>query len=75
MIDTKKKANLLELMVQMGRGPPHLKGFIKFLKIISSSILFLDPDKPFREMTDTEIVAHLKKLAGKILKIFYFSFY
>lgn len=26
MIDTNNKANLIQLMVQMGRGPPHLHG-------------------------------------------------
>jgi hypothetical protein len=26
MIDTNNKGNLIQLMVQMGRGPPHLQG-------------------------------------------------
>jgi hypothetical protein len=28
MIDTKKKDNLIKLMVEMGRRPPHLTGLI-----------------------------------------------
>jgi hypothetical protein len=31
MIDTKKKGDLLKLMVQMGRGPPHLKGLFEYI--------------------------------------------
>jgi hypothetical protein len=26
MIDTKNKGNLIQLMIHMGRGPPHLQG-------------------------------------------------
>jgi hypothetical protein len=33
MIDTKKKENFIKLLIQMGRGPPHLKGLIQFIII------------------------------------------
>ncbi|CAF3253490.1 unnamed protein product [Rotaria sp. Silwood2] len=47
MIETKNKGNLIKLLVEMGRGPPHLQ----------------DPDKSFVHMTDAEIVKDLKKMA------------
>ncbi|CAF3805900.1 unnamed protein product [Rotaria magnacalcarata] len=47
MIDTNNKGNLIKLLIEMGRGLPHLK----------------DPDLSFSQMTDEEIVQDLKKMA------------
>ncbi|CAF1575444.1 unnamed protein product [Rotaria sp. Silwood1] len=47
MIETENKGYLIKLLVEMGRGPPHLQ----------------DPDKSFVHMTDAEIVEDLKKMA------------
>ncbi|CAF3164353.1 unnamed protein product [Rotaria socialis] len=47
MIDTNNRGNLIKLLIEMGRGPPHLK----------------DPDLSFAQMTDEEIVQDLKKMA------------
>ena len=51
MIDKKKKDTNLELLVEMGRGPPHLT----------------DPDRPYSQMTDKEIIAELKSMAGNLI--------
>lgn len=48
MIEKKKKNNYLELLIEMGRGPPHLQ----------------DPDRPYSQMTDKEIIEELKSMAG-----------
>ncbi len=33
MIETNNKKSFLRFLVEMGRGPPHLKGFFHFLSI------------------------------------------
>ncbi|CAF1311362.1 unnamed protein product [Rotaria sordida] len=55
MIDTKNKGNLIQLMVQMGRGPLHLK---------SSNKYYID-------MTDAEIIEELKTIADPITRYIY----
>ncbi|CAF1032469.1 unnamed protein product [Adineta steineri] len=47
MVDKKNKNNFLKLLLEMGRGPPHL----------------IDPDEPFENMNDKDLTAELKRLA------------
>ncbi len=63
-----KRENLIKLIVQIGRRPSHLKGSIQFIIIKDFLIWFLDPDKPYSKMTDAEIVAELKSMAGNSKK-------
>ena len=51
MVETKNKVDLLKLLVELGRGPPHLKGLKKYLFTFILNI-YLDPDKSFHEMTE-----------------------
>ncbi|UJR19610.1 hypothetical protein I4U23_022744 [Adineta vaga] len=55
MIETKNKGNFLKLLIEMGRGPPHLK----------------DPDIPYDEMTDQQVIDHLKQMADAATRPIY----
>ncbi|CAF3741025.1 unnamed protein product [Rotaria sp. Silwood1] len=62
MIETNNKRYLIKLLVEVGRGPPHLPDllFILYKIYIYKSV---DPDKSFADMNDAEIVESLKKMA------------
>lgn len=65
MIDTGNKGNLIQLMIQMGRGPIDLEGqtfSIDLFPIYSNE--YLETEKSFVDMTDAEIVEDMKRLAG-----------
>ncbi|UJR28443.1 hypothetical protein I4U23_009683 [Adineta vaga] len=55
MIETNNKGNLIRLMIQMARGPPHIKV----------------PYKSFTEMTDTELANDLRNMADPSTKHIY----
>lgn len=67
MIETRNQGDLIKLLIEMARGPPHIEGLCKNEYLFFFWNKLLDVDKSFTVMTDAEIAQDLKRMAGLLI--------